>query len=193
MVRRRTRNKKASKKAKIEWDVPKSERSAGRGAARAKPRVVYTGTAGREDFKPDRGSAPVWNSAKDKLTGGVKQLPPYETVVGMSEQLAAALVPGRMLVLTEHVQLFDPVWSESKAWPVPKLECHFPREYDETYDPKKEIHMPKGGMIVYAGHEVIDAKSGGSTLHSVRMDIHKFLVRDGIYVIMNMRLVDLPS
>ncbi len=196
MVRRRTRNKPRGKaKPKIDWDVPKAERSQGRAVARGKPKVTYTGTGDREDFKPECDRSPKWNSAKDKLTGGVKQLPRYVNTKGLSRELVAVLVPGRMFILREPVQLIDEKWDDrGKNMPVPLVHQHHPRKYDLNYDPKKEIHMPKGGMIVYVGHEIVDALTGNhARATTVRMDVYKFLINDGVYMITDMRLVQTPN
>ena len=196
MVRRRTRNKRS--KPKIEWDVPRAERSKGR-ASRARGTATYTGSQSREDFKSERSRTAVWESTKDKLTGGVKQLPPYVSTDGLTRELEAALVPGRMLFLKESVELADEGLGRydehvGKNMPVPLVVRHQSRKYDKNYDPAKEIHMPKGGMIVYVGHEIVDALAGNKQKGAtVRMDVYKFLINDGIYMIINMNLVMLPS
>ena len=176
-------------KPKIEWNVPKAERTAGRSRAvtKGRKRITYEAAPGRKNIKPERGRSPQWESLKDKVTSGTKRLPDYTDTQGMTEELKA-LRPGAMLVLTEHVQIGDE-W-QNQNWPIPRAVMHNPRSWDTAYDPEKEIHLAKGGMVVYMGHEVIDATRGE---HNMRMDIYKFLIRDGVYVITNLRLVEVPK
>lgn len=129
----------------------------------------------------------VWESEAARLQGGSAKLPTYREITGLTPEVAERLVPGTLMFLTDHIEL-DP-WN-GENWPVPLVNVHTERSWDKSYDPKREALLTKGGMVIYAGSETVDAQHAGH--RNVRMDIHRFIIADGIYALMNFRLVRLP-
>lgn len=179
---------------KIEWNVPRDQRVAQqrRGAAgrRQKKKIQWEAKpADRGDTRPERKKPRAhWESDAARLQGGNAALPTYREVTGLAPELVQKLVPGTLMFLAEHVEVDG--W-DGKNWPVPLVSRHHERNWDKKYDLKSCCLLPKGGMVLYVGCETVDAQRGSH--RNVRMDIHKFVVRDGIYAIMDLDLVRLPE